>query len=192
MTIIQNEPAITALGFTLHKTPIDDVFIIERPQHKDHRGVFSKTFNEDVFKSFNLATNIKESVYSISHENVLRGMHFQQHPYGQAKIISVVEGEILDVIVGIGGYLNSRNQGKIFSIKLSAENNYSLYIPDGYAHGFLCLSDRTIVSYSSTSVHNPSAERAIRYDSFGFRWPVDNPILSEKDRDAGDFNNVIK
>ena len=179
------------LGFKLCSTALDDVFVLERPKHSDHRGVFGKTYNEEVFKEFNLATNFKESVFSISKKNVLRGMHYQQYPFGHAKLVSVLEGEILDVIVGIGGMFNTRNRGKYFSTILSDENRKTLFIPDGYAHGFLCLSDRAVVSYQTTTVYNAEADRSIRWDSFGYEWPIDSPILSDKDRHAQGFD-VLK
>ena len=118
-------------------------------------------------------------------------MHYQQYPFGHAKLVSVLEGEILDVIFGIGGMLNTRNRGKYFSAILSDENRKTLFIPDGYAHGFLCLSDRAVVSYQTTSVYNAEADRAIHWDSFGYEWPINNPILSDKDRQAQRFD-VLK
>jgi len=164
---------------------------MERPKHVDDRGVFGKTFNEEVFRSFKLSTQFKESVFSISKKNVLRGMHYQQYPYGHVKLVSVLEGEVLDVVVCIGGKFNTRNRGKFYSVVLSANSNRTLYIPDGYAHGFLCLSDSAIVSYQTTTVYNADADRAIHWDSFGFKWPIDNPIVSEKDKNARRFNDLI-
>lgn len=162
-------------------TSIDDVFILEKKSFEDHRGIFVKTFNEHAFRQLGLATNFKEATYSISKKNVLRGCHFQQYPYGHAKLVNVIEGEILDVVVGIGGKMNTRNRGRYFSTILSKENNRSLYIPDGYAHDFLCLSEFAIVSYQTTSVYNAENDTGVHYSSFGFDWPIENPILSDKD-----------
>ena len=168
--------------FTKIATHLDDVFILEKSRFEDLRGQFIKTFNEDAFREMGLATTFRESVYSISKKNVLRGCHYQKYPYGHAKLVNVIEGEILDVIVGIGGKENPHNKGKFFAAILSRENNRSLYIPDGYAHGFLCLSDHAIVSYHTTTVHNPENDTGVHYRSFGFDWPIENPIISEKDR----------
>jgi dTDP-4-dehydrorhamnose 3,5-epimerase len=190
-TVSQELLIDTNLGFNLYSTTIDDLFLTERPKHIDHRGVFGKTFNEEVFRSFKLSTQFKESVFSISSKNVLRGMHYQQHPFGHAKLVSVLEGEVLDVVVCIGGKFNTRNRGKFYSVVLSADNNRSLYIPDGYAHGFLCLSDKAIVSYQTTTVYNADADRAIHWDSFGFKWPIIDPIVSEKDDNALHFISTI-
>ena len=161
-------------------TNIDDVFILEKAKFEDHRGTFIKTFNEQAFRELGLATNFREATYSISKRNVLRGCHFQQHPFGHAKLVNVMEGEILDVVVCIGGKMNTRNRGKHFSTILSKDNNRSLYIPDGYAHGFLCLSDYAIVSYQTTSIYNAENDTGVHYNSFGFNWPIENPILSKK------------
>jgi len=170
-------------------TDIDDVFILEKTKFEDHRGIFVKTFNEHAFRELGLATNFKETTYSISRKNVLRGCHFQQYPFGHAKLVNVIEGEILDVVVGIGGKMNTRNRRKFFATILSKENNRSIYIPDGYAHGFLCLSDYAIVSYQTTSVYNAENDTGIYYNSFGFNWPIENPILSEKDKNLRHFND---
>ena len=189
--LLSQESLIAAnLGFKLYSTSIDDLFLLERPKHIDERGIFGKTFNEEAFRSFKLSTQFKESVFSVSVKNVLRGMHYQQYPFGHVKLVSVLEGEILDVVVCIGGKFNTRNRGKFYSAFLSADNNRTLYIPDGYAHGFLCLSDKAIVQYQTTSVYNADADRAIRYDSFGFEWPIHNPVLSQKDNKARLFNHM--
>jgi dTDP-4-dehydrorhamnose 3,5-epimerase len=189
-TVSQESLLDASLGFKLYSTTIDDVFLIERPKYIDDRGVFGKTFNEEVFRSFKLSTQFKESVFSISSKNVLRGMHYQQYPFGHVKLVSVLEGEILDVVVCIDEEFNAPNKGKFYSVVLSADNSRTLYIPDGYAHGFLCLSDKAIVSYQTTTVYNADADRAIHWNSFGFKWPIDNPNVSEKDKNAPHLNNL--
>ena len=177
------------LGFRRIETTIDDVWLIERNNYNDERGVFSKTFNSKIFESLGLATTFCETIYSVSKKNVLRGMHYQQHPFGHTKLVHVIEGEILDVVVGIGGKLNMQNRGKFFGHVLSNRNRLSMYIPDGYAHGFLVLSEKAIVSYMTSSVYNQDNEKALHYDSFGFDWPCEKPIVSERDQRAVRFNN---
>jgi dTDP-4-dehydrorhamnose 3,5-epimerase len=176
--------------FKKASTPLDDVFILERFIHSDQRGVFTKTFNLNMFKELDLgeALEIKESLCSVSKKNVLRGMHYQQYPYGAAKIVSVVKGRILDVIVGIGGNFNTKNHGKIFSVELSDTNAKSLYVPDGYAHGFLVLSEEAIVVYHQTNHFNAAADKGINFNSFGFQWPVAKPIVSKKDIELPGLN----
>jgi dTDP-4-dehydrorhamnose 3,5-epimerase len=173
--------------FEFISTPLDDVFVIQKSKFKDERGVFIKTYNKEAFDFAGLSSDFKESYFSFSKRNVLRGMHFQRHPYGHAKLITVIEGEILDVCVGIGGELNKRNKGKYFSTILSKENNKSLYIPDGYAHGFLCLSKTAIVMNHMTTVYNQENDDGIHCLSFGFTWPTENIILSSKDKNLKSF-----
>jgi dTDP-4-dehydrorhamnose 3,5-epimerase len=171
-------------------TPLDDVYVLERFCHSDDRGVFTKTFNLNMFRELEIggALEIKESLCSTSKKDVLRGMHYQQYPYSAAKIVSVVKGRILDVIVGIGGKFNTRNRGKIYSVELSDTNAKSLYIPDGYAHGFLVLSEEAVVVYHQTNHFNAASDKGIHFNSFGFEWPVTNPIVSEKDLELPGIN----
>ena len=166
------------------ETTLDDVFVLRRFMHTDERGNFTKTFNQNMLRELELGggIEIKESLCSISKKNVLRGMHYQSYPHGCAKIISVVKGSVLDVVVGIDGKFNARNRGKFLVVELSAENKKCLYVPDGYAHGFLVLSDEAVVVYHQTSHFNAASDAGIRYDSFGFKWPINNPILSDKDK----------
>ncbi len=184
---IQNNA--TGLGFKKIKTTIDDVWLIERNTFKDERGVLSKTFNFDIFATLGIDTIFRESIYSVSRKNVLRGMHYQKHPHGHTKLIHVIEGEILDVVLGIGGKANAKNKGECFSCILSSTNRLSMFIPDGYAHGFLVLSEKAIVSYMTSSVYNKDSDSALHYNSFGFDWPCDNPIVSEKDQQAIKFHD---
>jgi dTDP-4-dehydrorhamnose 3,5-epimerase len=173
---------MTKKHFEFIATPLDDVFIVKKSKFIDERGVFIKAYSKDAFDCAGICSEFKEAYFSFSKRNVLRGMHFQRHPYGHAKLITVIEGEILDVCVGIGGELNKKNIGKYFSTILSKENNKSLYIPDGYAHGFLCLSETAIVMNHMTTVFNAENDDGIHYLSFGFKWPSTNPILSAKDK----------
>ncbi len=169
--------------FNFIKTHLNDVFVIEKSKFKDNRGDFIKTFNADVFKKENLESEFKESYYSFSHRNVLRGMHYQKAPHGHAKLISVIEGKILDVCVSV----KNATKGQYFSIELSKNNNKSLYIPNGYAHGFLVLSRYAIVLNQMTSVFNLESDTGIHYKSFGYKWPVKKPILSNKDKNLIDL-----
>ena len=167
--------------FEFMPTTLGDVFVVQKSKFEDERGVFIKTYNKDAFDAAGLASDFKESYFSFSKRNVLRGMHYQRYPFGHAKLITVIEGEILDVCVGIGENL-SNNKGKFFSTILSKSNNRSLYIPAGYAHGFLCLSESAIVMNHMTTVYSPENDDGIHYLSFNFTWPIANPIISEKDK----------
>ena len=178
--------------FKKNKTNLDDVFIIKRFSYIDKRGIFTKTFNQKMFSGLNLGENfkIKESLCSTSKKHVIRGMHYQSYPHACSKIVSVVRGEILDVIVGIIKNGKNKNLGQVFSTKLSEHNKKSLYVPEGYAHGFLALSDDVVVVYHQSNEYVESSDHGIRYDSFGFNWPVSNPILSDRDQKLIKLNEI--
>ena len=168
-------------------TKIPGVYILKKKKFKDKRGLFIKTFNKDFFINLKLSTRFVESVYSISKKNVLRGMHFQKFPHDHIKLVNVIKGDILDVVVCI----DKKNKffGKYIAVRLSEKNNKSLYIPKGFAHGFLCLSKIAIVGYKTTTVYNPKFDTGIKYDSFGFKWPIKKIIISSKDKN---LKNLIK
>jgi dTDP-4-dehydrorhamnose 3,5-epimerase len=174
---------MAAPQFDKHETALDDVFILQRSIYTDERGSFGKIFNKDTFAQLGLQPlEFRELIYSVSSKNVIRGMHWQAYPYGTAKLISVVQGSILDVVVGIGGKHNTRNYGKTFSVELSATNNKTLLIPDGYAHGFKSLEDNTIVVYLQSQIYSCEHEKGMHYQSFGFDWRIVDPIVSDKDQ----------
>tara|TARA_R110000822_G_scaffold175624_1_gene315296 strand:- start:248 stop:769 length:522 start_codon:yes stop_codon:yes gene_type:complete len=160
-------------------TPLDGVFEIENRVSQDHRGSFVKTFNSDLFSQNALDTDFRESFYSVSEKNVLRGMHYQRPPCDHAKLVYVLDGEILDVAVDIRK--ESKTFGQHFSTTLSSENAKSLYLAKGFAHGFLTLSNQATVVYLTTTVYSPDFDTGIRWDSFGFNWPTSCPILSKRD-----------
>ena len=156
------------------------LYEIENKIFQDKRGLFVKTFNFDDFVEGALEIEFKESFYSVSKKNVLRGMHFQLPPHDHAKLIYVVDGEILDVAVDIRR--DSTTFGRYYAINLSSQNAKSLYMEKGFAHGFLTLSDSATVVYMTTSIHVPSSDTGIRWDSFGFDWNgIKKTIVSERD-----------
>ena len=175
------------LEFKKIKTKINDVFVINRNRFKDHRGTLNKLFNEDLLKKIYINFKIKECIFSESKKNVLRGMHYQKDPYAQSKIVTVLEGKILDVILGIKKNKIYNNRGKIYSTILSSKNNRSILIPEGYAHGYLTLSKKAKVCYMASNIYKKQNDMGIHYNSFGFKWPVKKPILSKKDRQLKTF-----
>lgn len=162
------------------KTSLSGVYIIEPKIFKDERGMFVKVFHEQAFKEIGLLSNFKETFYSISKKNVIRGMHFQIPPFDHVKLVYVVEGKILDVILDIRR--DSSTYGRYTSMELSSQNRKAVYIPTGFAHGFIVKSNSAIVVYMQTTVHSPEYDRGIRWDSFGMDWGIKNPITSERDR----------
>jgi dTDP-4-dehydrorhamnose 3,5-epimerase len=163
-----------------HPTPLDGLFLIKPFFHADARGSFIKTFHAEEFAKHGLENQFRESYYSTSNKGTIRGMHFQTPPHDHAKLVFVTSGEILDVIVDLRK--SSKTFGKYASFNLSAENRDMLYIPRGMAHGFYALTDVATVFYFTGTEHNAAHDAGIRYDSFGFNWPVENPIVSDRDK----------
>jgi dTDP-4-dehydrorhamnose 3,5-epimerase/CDP-3, 6-dideoxy-D-glycero-D-glycero-4-hexulose-5-epimerase len=161
------------------ETSFDGLYIIEGNAFKDVRGLFLKTFNQSIFKNLGLEIDYKERYYSISHKNVIRGMHFQTPPFDHVKIVNVLQGNILDVVVDLRK--KSPTYKKYFTIELNDMNGQSLYIPKGFVHGFKALTDHTIVEYNQATEYDKDSDLGIRWDSFGFDWQLSNPIISERD-----------
>jgi dTDP-4-dehydrorhamnose 3,5-epimerase len=162
------------------KTNLDGVFEINNKIFQDQRGSFVKTFHQSLFADNGLDYDFRESFYSVSKKNVLRGMHFQLAPHDHAKLVYVTDGEILDVAVDIRK--DSSTFGQYYSTNLSSQNAKALYMAKGFAHGFLTLSDSATVVYLTTTVHAPESDSGIHWGSFGFDWNgVDSPIISERD-----------
>jgi len=170
-------------------TEFDELFIIQHRVFSDDRGIFVKTFNQETFKSLGINLDIKERYYSISHKNVIRGMHFQTPPSDHVKLVTVLAGSITDVVLDIRK--NSSTFGKYFEILISAEEGKTIHIPKGFAHGFKVLEDNTIVEYNQTTGYDQQNDAGIRYDSFGFNWKVENnpAIISERDLTFSTFSD---
>ncbi len=167
-------------------THIPGLKVFEPRVFEDIRGKFIKTFNNNFFKEHGLEIFIKETYYSISHKDVIRGMHFQTPPYEHIKIVYVPFGKILDVVLDIRE--GSPTFGKSFDIELSGENGKILIIPKGLAHGFKSLEDNTNVTYMQTTTYAPNNDDGIRYDTFSFDWGCENVKVSERDLSFKAFN----
>jgi dTDP-4-dehydrorhamnose 3,5-epimerase len=162
-------------------TLLEGVYIIHNFIAKDERGLFVKTFNKNAFKELNLDFEIKESYYSISNKNVIRGMHFQLPPYDHEKLVYVPKGSILDVIVDLRK--KSKTYKKHISINLSEENKKSIFIPKGLAHGFKSMKQGTITVYNVASEYNADFDNGIKFDSFGFNWASEDIVMSNRDKE---------
>ena len=167
-------------------TNIKDVKILEPTIYSDPRGCFFESFNKKKFESIlNLKINFVQDNHSVSKKGVLRGLHYQLPPYAQAKLVRVVVGEIFDVAVDIRK--NSNTFGAWVGEFLSSDNKKQLWIPEGFAHGFLTVSDVAEVLYKTTTFYNKDAERIISWkdDKINIIWPFKNKIyLSDKDNSA--------
>jgi dTDP-4-dehydrorhamnose 3,5-epimerase len=166
----------------VESTSIEGVWRLENFVSQDKRGAFVKTFHAEAFRMQGLSIDFQESYYSVSHKDVIRGMHFQRPPHEHDKLVYVTQGSILDVIVDLR--LASATYGRYVAITLP-EHTHAVYIPKGCAHGFLTLSETATVVYNVTSVYEPQADAGIRWDSFGFEWPVQSPIISNRDAAFG-------
>ncbi|WP_180999387.1 dTDP-4-dehydrorhamnose 3,5-epimerase family protein [Campylobacter concisus] len=160
-------------------TNIKGLKVLEQEVFMDERGKFLKTFSKDIFAKNNLDIQIKETYFSISKKNVIRGMHFQTPPFDHIKIVYVPFGRIVDVILDLRKFSTTFKES--FSVELSGENGKILIIPKGLAHGFISLENNTNVTYMQTTCYSSKNDMGIKYDSFGFDWKCKNPILSKRD-----------
>ena len=170
-------------------TKLNDVYIIEQDIFKDDRGSFVKTFQQSQFISRGLECDFKENYYTRSKEDVIRGMHFQTPPHDHAKIVTVIQGTIIDVILDLRK--ESQTYKQYISVELSRENRKSIYIPRGCAHGFGALSELSIAYYMVTTEHIPQSDCGIKYNSFDFNWPISNPVISNRDNEFVSLDKFI-
>ena len=165
------------------KTRLKDIILIKTKLFKDKRGYFKEIEKFKVLKK-----KFIFDCFSYSKRNTLRGLHLQTRK-SQAKIITVVHGKILDVVVDLRK--KSPNYGKHFSIEISDKSDFSIFIPEGFAHGFLCLSKNCAVYYKCTNYRDKNSEKTIKWNDkkLNIRWPIKKPILSKKDSNGIDFKN---
>jgi dTDP-4-dehydrorhamnose 3,5-epimerase len=163
------------------KTPIKDLVIIKTHIYKDNRGFF-----KEIEKKKTLKKKFVFDCFSYSKKNTLRGLHLQKNK-SQAKVITVVQGKILDVVVDLRK--NSKTYGKHFSIEISQNSDFSFFIPEHFAHGFLCLSKICAVYYKCTNYRDKKSEITIKWNDkdLDIKWPIKNPTLSKKDSQGINF-----
>lgn len=143
----------------------------------DKRGDFVKTFHAETFVSLGLNTEWPEEYFSVSSRNVLRGMHFQIPPYDHSKLVCCIRGQAIDVLLDLR--LGSPTFGR--NSKLNLSRYSGVYIAPGVAHGFLSLEDDTVLLYRVSKAYNAEHDAGILWNSFGVSWPIDNPLVSERD-----------
>ena len=168
------------------KTEIPDVWVLEPKVFNDARGYFMETFKKEDFENHIGEVNFIQENESKSCFGVLRGLHFQKGEFAQAKLVRVIKGKVIDVAVDIRK--DSPTFGKHVAVELSEENKKQLFIPRGFAHGFLVLSEDVIFCYKVDNIYSPQNEASVLYSDpeLGIEWPV-NPsqiIVSEKDKNA--------
>lgn len=177
----------------ISETPLEGCYLIHPNIYKDNRGNFAEVFNQKMFKEkVDNTINFVQDNQSISSKGVLRGLHYQKGKYAQAKLVRVAKGSVQDVVVDIRP--NSATYGKHFSVNLNAQNNTQLFIPRGFAHGFLALEDDTIFSYKCDNFYNKESESGILYcdKTLNIKWELENKeyILSDKDLNLPKFNDL--
>lgn len=183
------------MPFTSMKLGIPDCVLIEPKIFPDSRGYFAEVYKNTDFSFLGIKKPIAQINYSRSSKNVLRGMHYQNNPMAQGKMMQVISGEIFDVAVDIRR--GSPTYGKWVAEKLSSENLKILYIPEGFAHGFCVLSDTATITYYCTNTYSPQDERGFRWDDpeVKISWPISYPVVSERDSKFPSFkdcdNNFI-
>ena len=165
-------------------TSFSGLFDINNVPIQDDRGLFFKFYNKDDLSSIKF--NPQESFYTVSAKNVIRGMHFQFGLYACSKLITITAGSVLDVILDLRR--SSPTFGKYLSFELSRDGTNSILIPKGCAHGFLSLEDNSSLVYLTSHVYSPSHDTGVRFDSFGFNWGINNPIVSGRDLELPIFN----
>jgi dTDP-4-dehydrorhamnose 3,5-epimerase len=170
-------------------TDIPDVFIIKPNVFEDNRGYFYESFNKSRFNDLGIEAEFVQDNQSLSEKNVLRGLHFQNPPYQQGKLVRVIKGSVLDVAVDIRK--NSPYFGKHISCVLSEKNKLMLWVPPGFAHGFLTLEDNTIFFYKCTQQYNKESEGVILYNDpdLNIKWNIASPTLADRDKNAPLFKN---
>ena len=165
------------------------LFLIKPKVFEDHRGHFFESFREDVLAQNGVETKFIQDNQSLSQKGILRGLHFQAPPFAQGKLVRVIQGAVLDVVVDIRK--NSPTFGQHVAIELSESNFLMMYIPVGFAHGFLTLQDNTIFTYKCTDYYHPEVEGGILWNSpdLNIPWKIETPILSAKDEKLPTFKS---
>jgi dTDP-4-dehydrorhamnose 3,5-epimerase len=177
---------------TIEKTFIEDLLIVSPTVFEDPRGYFFEAYNQDIFDKNGIKHQFIQDNQSFSQRGVIRGLHLQNPPFAQAKLVRVIEGEILDVAVDLRK--NSATYGQHFSIVLSAENKKQLMVPHGFAHGFSVLSETASVLYKVDQLYHKESERGIRYDdpTLAIDWQLspEEVIVSDKDLILPSFDDI--
>lgn len=177
------------------ETKLKGCFILEPRVYQDHRGYFFESFNQKEFNiNIGFQTTFIQDNESLSTKGVLRGLHFQEGEFAQAKLVRVIKGSVLDVAVDLRE--DSLTFGQYVSVELNEENKKQLFIPRGFAHGFIVLSDTAIFSYKCDNFYNKNYERGIIYNdptlNINWEYPTELVELSEKDLHLPTFEEYFK
>lgn len=164
---------------TVNRTFIEGLEILSPRVTEDPRGSFFKIYQINNFEELGLPTDWREEYFSISKKDVIRGMHFQIQPHDHDKMVTCIQGAVLDVVIDLRKA--SKTYEQVFSAELNAQNKHVLVIPKGCAHGFLSLQDNSMMFYKVSTVYSPANDKGIRWNSIDFDWPIENALVSERD-----------
>ena len=171
------------MSFEFERQKIEDVILIKPKVFNDDRGFFLESYKKSEFYSNGICIEFNQDNHSKSTKGVLRGLHYQAKPYEQAKLVRCIKGKIYDVAVDLRP--NSKTFGQYIKVELSEENKHMLFIPEGFAHGFVVLSEEVEILYKASGEYAPQADRGILWcdKDINIDWGIDfEPILSEKDK----------
>lgn len=181
------------MPFEFEKQKIEDVILVKPKVFGDNRGFFMETYKKSDFFANGITEEFVQDNHSKSTKGVLRGLHYQAKPYGQAKLVRCSKGRIYDVAVDIRK--DSKTYGQYVKVELSEENKHMLFIPNGFAHGFVALTDEVELLYKTGGEYASSADRGIFWkdEDINIDWEIDfEPILSEKDKVQPKFKDINK
>lgn len=175
---------------TFKPTAIEGVIEIQPTIFGDHRGYFFESYHRQQFIDHGIGVEFVQDNQSFSHRGVLRGLHFQKPPHTQGKLVSVVKGSVLDVAVDLR--IKSSTYGKHIAVVLSEEKQNRLWIPEGFAHGFLTLEDNTIFQYKCTNYYHKDSEATLLWNDpiLNIDWNIENPLVSDKDKLGTPFTQL--
>jgi len=166
--------------YGLKPSKLAGCFELQSEIFKDARGRFVKVFHEQAFAAQGLETIFAEEYYSVSHKNVVRGLHFQLPPMDHVKMVYCVEGKVMDAVVDLR--VDSPTYGQHALFELSAEKANSIYIPKGMAHGFCARSEHAIMVYKVSTIYSPAHDAGVLWNSVGIPWPLEQPCISDRDK----------
>ena len=171
--------------------PISELKLLQPHIINDSRGYFLESYNLETFKNLGILDVFVQDNQSCSKKNVIRGLHFQNPPFAQAKLVRVIKGAVLDVAVDLRR--ESSTYGQHFSVVLSEENQLQFYIPVGFAHGFAALEEDTIFAYKCSNFYHKDSERSILFNDkdLNINWNIENPMVNDKDLRAINFKDFI-
>ncbi len=172
------------------ETTLPGAYVIEPKRINDHRGFFARIWCKNELQQQGLKAELVQSNVGFSyHRGTLRGLHFQKSPYAEVKIVRCTRGVIFDVIVDLRP--ESPSYKRWFGVELSEENCRMIYVPEGFAQGYITLADNTEIYYHTSEFYNPGSAFGVRYNDpeFGIAWPTDVAVISQQDREWPDYSN---